>query len=203
MVEAGLHGSDGRADDLGDLRERKSRVVMQDEDRAMLRRQPQERAIEGVPVVDRDGRVDAARSVDRQRADSGDPSPVTPVLLVTGIDEEPTEPRREALRVTEPGELTPREEECLLDGVLGAFDIAKDPVRDGVALVAVQVDQLPEGDIVAVAGLFDQPRPHERVSSGAVPALHPLLMVAPGPRFNLRVDSVEASHDMPPVACLQ
>jgi hypothetical protein len=28
-------------------------------------------------------------------------------------------------------------------------------------------------------------------------------MFAPGPRFNLRVDSVEASHDMPPVACLQ
>ena len=89
------------------------------------------------------------------------------------------EPGTEALGITEPRELTPREEECLLDGVLGAFDIAKDPVRDRVALVAVQVDELGEGDVVALPGPFDQPRPHEAASSGARWALHPLLMVAP------------------------
>lgn len=92
---------------------------------------------------------------------------MAPVLLVTGIHEQPVEPWREALRIAEPGEFAPREEECLLDRILGTLDIAKDPIRDCVAQVAVQVDERGEGDIVASAGLFDQPRPHERDSSGA------------------------------------
>ena len=92
---------------------------------------------------------------------------MAPVLLVTGIDEEPVEPWREALRITEPRELPPGEEECLLDRVLGTLDIAKDPIRDRVALVAIQVDEFREGDVVAVTGPFDQPRPHGRDSSGA------------------------------------
>ena len=83
-------------------------------------------------------------------------------VLVTGIHEEPVEPRREAIRFAEPRELTPSHEECLLDGVLGPLDIAKDPLRDGVAQVAVEVDQFREGDVVAVPSPFDQPRPHGR-----------------------------------------
>ena len=50
---------------------------------------------------------------------------MAPVLLVTCIHEQPVEPGREAFRITEPWELPPGEEECLLDRVLGAFDIAK------------------------------------------------------------------------------
>ena len=96
-------------------------------------RQPQERAIEGVPVVDRDRRVGAARSVDRQRPDPRCSIAGGAALLVTGIHEQPMEPGREAFRIAQPRELAPGEEECLLDGVLGSFDIAKDPVRDRVA----------------------------------------------------------------------
>ena len=92
---------------------------------------------------------------------------MAPVLLVTGIHEQPMEPGREALRITEPREFAPCEEECLLDRVLGPLDIAQNSIRDRVAQVAVQVDERGEGDIVAIAGLFDQPRPHERDSSGA------------------------------------
>ena len=77
------------------------------------------------------------------------------------------EPGLEALRIAQPRELAPGEEECLLDGVLGPLDIAKDPVRDGVAAVTVQVDEVREGDVVAVPRPFDQPRPHGRDSGGA------------------------------------
>ena len=89
---------------------------------------------------------------------------MAPMLLVTGIHEEPVEPRRETLRIAELRELAPGEEECLLDGVLGAFDIAKDPVRDGVAPIAVEVDELREGDVVASLCSLDQPRSHGRLS---------------------------------------
>ena len=95
-----------------------ARVVVQDEDRAMLRRQPPEGAIEGVPVVDRDHRIGSARSVDRQDPDAGAPAPVPAQLLVTGIDEQPMEPWTEAFRVAQPREFAPGDEECLLDGVL-------------------------------------------------------------------------------------
>ena len=70
------------------------------------------------------------------------------------------EPDLETLRVSQPWEIAPREEECLLNGVLGPLDIAKDPKRDGVATVAVEIDELPEGDIVAIACPFDQTRAH-------------------------------------------
>ena len=76
VVQAGLYGPDRDADDLGDLGQGQARVVMQDEDRAMVRREPGERAIERVAVVDRDGGVGPTRSVDRQRPDAGGPAPM-------------------------------------------------------------------------------------------------------------------------------
>ena len=166
-MQAGLHRADRDTDDVGDLGQWKSRMVVQDEDRAMLRRQPLEGAIEGVPVVDRDHRVGSARSVDRQDPDAAAPAPVPTRLLVTGIDEEAVEPGTEALRVAQPGEFAPGEEECLLDGVLRSIRVAQDPKRDRVAQVAVEVDELREGDVVTVACPLDQPRPHWRCSLGA------------------------------------
>jgi 4-hydroxy-2-oxoheptanedioate aldolase len=77
------------------------------------------------------------------------------------------EPWAEAFRIAQPREFSPREEECLLDGVLGPLGIAQDPIGDGVAEVAVQVDELREGDVVTLSRPFDQPRPHGRFSSGA------------------------------------
>jgi hypothetical protein len=167
VMQARLHRADRDTDDVGDLRQWKSRMVVQDEDRAVLRTQPLEGAIEGVPVVDRDHRVGSARPVDRQDPDATAPAPVSTLLLVTGIDEEAVQPWAEALGVTQPGELTPGEEECLLDGVLGSIGVAEDPKRDRVAQVAVEVDELREGDVVTVACPLDQPRPHWRCSLGA------------------------------------
>src|SRR5688572_1542255 len=147
---------------------------MQDKDRAMLWRQALEGAVEGVPVVDRDRRVGSVRSVDRKDPDVGAPAPIPAQLLVTGIDEQPMEPGTEAFRIAEPWEFPPGEEECLLDGVLCPLRVAQDPICDRVAQVAVEVDQLGESGIVAVPCLFDQPRPHERYSSGARTGASPL-----------------------------
>jgi hypothetical protein len=60
-------------------------------------------------------------------------------------------------------ELAPGEEECLLNGVLSALDIAQDSIRDGVAEVAVEVHEVAERDIVAIPRSFDQARPHVTV----------------------------------------
>jgi hypothetical protein len=86
------------------------------------------------------------------------------LLLVAGIHEEPVKPDLEVFRITEPGKLAPGQKKSLLDGVLGSLDIAKDPIRDGVATVAVEVDEFSEGDVIAGTRPFDQPRPHLAVS---------------------------------------
>ena len=70
------------------------------------------------------------------------------------------EPDIEALGVAQPWELAPGEEECLLDGVLRPLHVPEDPERDGVAPIAVQVDELGEGALVASPRQLDQPRPH-------------------------------------------
>ena len=133
-------------------------MVVQDDDRPMLRRQAPERSLQGIAIVDGHGLVRATWSVDREDSDVIGPPPQSAKLLVTGVHDEPMEPDLEAIRISQPGELAPGEEACLLDGVLRPLDIAKDPVRDGVAAVAVEVEERGEGVMVALARLFDQPR---------------------------------------------
>ena len=123
---------------------------MQDDDGAMLRAERLERPLQGIAIVDRDGLVAPARSVDREGANVAGPPPVPAELLVTGVHDEPVEPDLEALGVTQLRKLAPREEECLLDGVLGPLDIAQDPVRDGVAPVTVQVESSVKATCVAL-----------------------------------------------------
>ena len=93
------------------------------------------------------------------------------------------QPWTEPLRVAQPREVAPGEEECLLDGVLRPLRVPEDPVRDRVAQVAVEVDEFGEGDIVAVPCPFDQPRPHCGTPAAPDRALHPQQMVAPAERF--------------------
>jgi hypothetical protein len=166
-MESGLHGSERDANDLGDRGQRHPDVVMQDEDGALFGREPSEGALERIPVIDRDVGIRSRRPVDRQDPDATAPAPVPTQLLVTGIHEQPMEPDFKAFRVAEPWELAPGDEECLLDGVLCATDIAKDPICDGVAAVTVQVDELFKGDIVPISRSLNQPRSHGRPPGGA------------------------------------
>ena len=75
-MQPGFHRADRDTDNVGDLGQGQTGVVMQDEDRALFGRETLECAIEGVAVVDRDGGVGAARSVDRQRPDACGPAPM-------------------------------------------------------------------------------------------------------------------------------
>jgi len=135
-------------------------VVVQDGDGAMLGRQAPERPFERIAIVDGDGLVRSSRSVDREQSNLVAPPLVLAVLLVTGVHEESMEPDLEAFRVAQLRKLAPGEKECLLDGVLSPLDIAKDPVRDGVAAVTVQVDEIGKGNLVALPRSLDQPYPH-------------------------------------------
>ncbi len=163
VVQAGLDGADRDADDVGDLGQGRpawwcrTKTARCSGDRRTNARSRASRSSTATVVS-------GPRSVDRQRPEAAAPATMPTQLLVAGIDEQPVEPGTEALRIAEPREFAPGEEECLLDGVLGPLRVAQDPVRDRVASVAFQVDELGEGDVVAVPRLFDQPRPHRRCS---------------------------------------
>jgi hypothetical protein len=135
-------------------------VVVQDYDRAVLRRQAPEGPVECVTIGHGLGGIRSTRPVDRKLADLRAPSPVPARLLVTGIHEEPVEPNLEALGITEPRQVPPREEECLLDGVLCQLDAPEDPVGDRVAPAAEKVDELGKGSFIAAPRSLDHPRPH-------------------------------------------
>jgi hypothetical protein len=142
-------------------------VVVENEDRAMLRRQARKGSVKHVPILDGEHRIRPAGSFHRQGADARAPTSVSAQLVVAGIDQQPVKPRAESFRIAELRELAPGEEECLLDGILRSFRIAQDPVRDGVAHVAIEVDEFREGAVVAIPRSFDQSRPHVRHSSDA------------------------------------
>ncbi len=74
------------------------------------------------------------------------------------------EPDVEALGLAKPRKVTPGNEEGLLDCVLRPIQVPDDPVCDGIAAIAVEVDERREGDVVAIARLLDQPRSHGRPS---------------------------------------
>ena len=116
-MESGLDGADGHADDLCDGGQRHANVVMQDEDRAMLRRESEECALR-VSRCSTASLVSGPRPVlDRDLAAAGS-SAGTGGPPRRGVHEEPMEPNLEALGIAQPRELTPGKEERLLDGVL-------------------------------------------------------------------------------------
>ena len=77
------------------------------------------------------------------------------------------EPDVVALDVPQLREVAPRQQERLLHGVLGRLDVAQDPIRDREATVAVGVDELAEGDVVASPRPFHQRCPHLDASSAS------------------------------------
>ncbi len=81
------------------------------------------------------------RPVDRQDPDVGRPRPATPGLGVAGVDEQPSDPGFEAVRIAERRELAPGRDEGALQGVLREVGVAQDPRADRVQPVAGRADQ--------------------------------------------------------------
>ena len=105
-------------------------MVVQDEDRPLLRRHSPERAVERVARRDAEGRIRCLRPVDRQHADVRGPAPRPPRFGVAGVDEDPVDPGVEAIDLAQLRKLPPGRDEGLLDGILGPPDVAQDPMRD-------------------------------------------------------------------------
>ena len=77
-------------------------------------------------------------------------------LLVADANEDPPEPRLESLRIAEARQLTPGRDERLLDGILGAVEVAQDALGHGEQPVGIGARQEAEGLSVSVPRRLDQ-----------------------------------------------
>jgi len=141
---------------LGNLRQRQAEVVMEDEDRALLRGDAPEGAFELVALDDRHERVRRCGAVHREDANVGRPAAAAPGLPVAGVDEQAMEPGVELLDVPQRRQLAPGEHQRLLDGVLGKTEIAQDPKRDREESVAGPTCQAGERFLITGSRPFDE-----------------------------------------------
>lgn len=134
---------------------------MQDEDSALLDRQPSERPIKGVAIGDREDRLGVYRPVDREKSNVARPLRAAPSFGVAGVDKETTDPGVEAIRVAQPRKLAPGGDEGVLQRILGEMGVAQDPRCDRVQPVTGLRNQIPECLAIASHGpLDDIPHTH-------------------------------------------
>jgi hypothetical protein len=134
-MKPGPRGPDGNPEGGRNLGQRMPQVVMEHDDRALLRRQTAEGALEGVTVRDGVRRVGIGGRFETNDPDPGGESPRRSSFRVARMNDEPVEPGVEASGVAERGQVAPGADERLLGRVLGAVVIAQNPVGKGVAAV--------------------------------------------------------------------
>ena len=81
--------------------------VVEDEDRALLRRQSPEATVQLVAVVDREKLVGGGRCVHLEQDDIGREVPTATRFRVAGVDEDAMEPRLKSIRVAQGRKLPP------------------------------------------------------------------------------------------------
>ena len=84
-MEAGPRGPNGDAQGVGDLRQPVPEVVMEHDDRPLLRSETAERALELVPVRNGAGEIGIGRCVGGNGADAGDPATLAACFDVAGV----------------------------------------------------------------------------------------------------------------------
>ena len=167
VVQSGSGGPGWNAEGLGDLGRGVPEVVMQDENRPLLGREPSEPAVQLVPMGDGQELVGGGRSVDRQHPELHRPASLERRVSDADVDEEPAEPRVESVRIAESSQVTPGDHQSVLQGILGPIDVAKDPLCDPEETIRARTYERHEGSRVATLR-----RLHEI-------AIHPPPLVAP------------------------
>jgi len=144
------------AERLGHRHEGQSNVVMQDEDCALVEREPAEGLLQFVAIWERLDAVRLDGPLEREDADGGRPLPIARRIRVTGVDEDPVGPGLEAVGLSQMRQLSPDGHEGVLQNVLGETRIAQDPPGDAEERSTDLVHQVRERLLVAPTGPLDE-----------------------------------------------
>jgi hypothetical protein len=141
---------------VGDLRRGVSDEVVQHKDRALVRREPSEAALQLVAVGHAEQVVRSDRGVEWQNAEIGGSTTFTRRLGDAHVRQEAMDPRVEPVRIAEARKVTPGDHQRVLQGILGPIDISEDPMRDREESVAAESDQVDERRLVSVLRRLDE-----------------------------------------------
>ena len=164
-MEPRLGGAQRDAEGTGRVGQRQVQVVAQHEDRALLRLQPAEHAVEQV-AIDDGGRVIGHRRIGEGCQGDLDHLPaLTPRGVDAGTHGEAVEPGVEPFRFAQGRQLAPGLEHRVLDGVSRELRIPDDEAGGCVQPSESRVDEHGEGVMIASPGSPDQLQLlHDRLS---------------------------------------
>ena len=160
VVQARSGRARGDLQHLGDLHERQPEVVVQDEDRPLVDREPAERPLQFVTVGDGGSAVLGRWPIEGQDPDVRRPLASPLRFVVAGVDEDAMDPRLETLGFPQVRESAPGEDEGVLQRVLGETWVAQDPLSHRVERAADLVHQDGERLTIAPTGLFNEVSVH-------------------------------------------
>jgi hypothetical protein len=149
VVETGSDRAPGNAEDLGDRRRLVPEVVTKDEDRPLLRRQPAEPALHDIAVDDATELIGRRMTVDDKNLEFRVSASISSSMVDAHVREKALDPEVEPVRIAEARQVTPGDHQCVLQGILGPIDIAKDPSRDREQAIDAAAKEVDEGDLVS------------------------------------------------------
>ncbi len=173
-------GARRNAEQIGDLRWGVSDEVVQYEDRALVRREPSEAALQLVAVRHAEQVVRSDRGIEWQDAEIGGATTFTRRLGDAYVRQKAMDPGVEPVRIAEARKVTPGDHQRILQGILGPIDIPEDPMRDREEAVTPEPDQVDECRLVTALCRFDEVAIHPH---------HPWGDVHRGRRPSLLVDA--------------
>jgi hypothetical protein len=142
---------------------------VKDYERAVLRVQPNEGALDEVPIGDVASGIVAGWDVD-VRDDHLDDAPAAPARLVEGrMDEQSVEPGIEPVRITKSGQIPPGSQERGLDRVARELRVPEDEARGSVEPSGRARGERGKGVVIASPCPLDQ-RPSVHCPSPSIPA---------------------------------
>jgi len=144
------------AEQVGDLRRGVSDEVVEHEDRALVRREPSEAALQLVAISHAQQVVRSDRGIEWQDAEIGGATTLTRRLGDANVGEEAMDPRVEPVRIAEARQVPPGDHQRVLQGILGPIDISEDPVREREESVTAELDEVDERRLVSVLRRYDE-----------------------------------------------
>ena len=154
--ETRLRRAQGDTERLGHGRSGHTQVVVEHEDRTLIRPEMAEASLELIAVVDETGLVDHGRFHDRCEIDFDRPSPAPTNRVQTRVDGQSVHPRVEAVWVAQTRQVAPRPDVSVLDGVARELRIAEDQASDGLQPGDGRPEEQGEGIMVASARSLDE-----------------------------------------------
>lgn len=183
-------------EEFGDLNEGQAEVVVQDEDRPPFDRELPERAFQLVAIGKGGAAIRGRWPSHRQDPDVGSPLTGPLRLVVAGMDEDPVDPRLEAVRIPKLRKPAPGEDEGVLQRILGETRVAQDPLGDRIEAVADLMHQDGERLSVSPTGLFDEVSIHVDLTVAATHG-RGLPSMTGAPATNVQSRSVPLTRSRP------